>query len=130
MKAKQFLVAGLVGGIVNWLLGWLFYGILLKDVFPQPEESSTTMMYITLGCLTYGFLLSYIYNKWAQITTFTTGAKAGAILGLLIGVFYNFFNLAMNIDMTLELAIYDTITNIVMTAITGGFIGLVSGKLA
>lgn len=130
MKAKQFLLAGIAGGIVNWLLGWLIYGIVLKDVFPQPEETSTTMIYIFLGCLTYALFLSYVYNKWAQITTFMTGAKAGLVLGLLIGIYYNFFNLAMNGDITTEMAIYDVISNIVMTAITGGIIGLVSGKLA
>ncbi|NNC46665.1 MAG: hypothetical protein HKN99_12345 [Winogradskyella sp.] len=130
MKAKQFLLAGLAGGIVNWLLGWLIYGIALKDVFPQPVESTSTMIYIFLGCLTYALFLSYIYNKWAQITTFMTGAKAGIVLGLLIGIYYNFFNLAMNSDVTTTMAIYDVISNIVMTAISGGIIGLVSGKLA
>ncbi len=46
MKTKNFLVAGLAGGITDFLLGWLFYGIIFKDTFPQPEESSNTMIMI------------------------------------------------------------------------------------
>ena len=40
MNVKNVSVSGLVGGIVNFLLGWLFYGMLFKDSFPQPEETS------------------------------------------------------------------------------------------
>lgn len=129
MKTKNFLVAGIVGGIVDFLLGWLFYGILFIDVFPQPEESSQTMIFIFLGCMTFGLFVSYIYTQWAQISTLATGAKAGAIIGLFIGLFYNFFNLAMVPDITMQLAALDVGISVVMTAIIGGVIGLVNGKL-
>lgn len=129
MKTKNFLVSGIVGGIVDFLLGWLFYGIIFKDTFPQPEESEQTMLFIFLGCLTFGFFVSYIYNRWAQITTAATGAKAGAIIGVFIGLFYNFFNMAMDSGMELQLAALDVVISIVMTAIIGAVIGAVNGKL-
>lgn len=129
MKTKNFLVAGIVGGIVDFLLGWLFYGIIFKDTFPQPEESSQTMIFIFLGCLTFGLFVSYIYTQWAQISTGATGAKAGAIIGLFVGLFYNFFNLAMNSGNTMELAALDVGISVVMTAIIGAVIGLVNGKM-
>lgn len=129
MKTKNFLVAGIVGGIVDFLLGWLFYGIIFKDTFPQPEESSQTMLFIFLGCLTFGLFVSYIYNQWAQISTFATGAKAGLIIGLFLGLFYNFFNLAMRPEFTYELAALDVVISIVMVAIIGGVIGFVNSKL-
>lgn len=130
MKTKNFLVSGIVGGIVDFLLGWLFYGIIFASVFPQPEdESGKTMLFIFLGCLTFGLFVSYIYNRWAQITTAATGAKAGAIIGLFIGLFYNFFGLAMQPGQTIELAALDVVISIVMTAIIGAVIGAVNGKL-
>ena len=129
MKTKNFLISGIVGGIVDFLLGWLFYGIIFKDTFPQPEESSNTLIFIFLGCLTFGLLISYIYNQWAQITTAATGAKAGAILGLFIGLFYNFFNLAMIPDVDIQLAALDVVISVVMTTIVGAVIGLINGKL-
>jgi len=129
MKTKTFLISGIVGGIVNFLLGWLFYGILFAKVFPQPEESSETMLFIFLGCLTFGLFVSYIYNQWAQISTAKTGAKAGAIIGLFTGLFFNLFGLAMQPEQTFELAALDTGISVIMTAIIGAVIGTVNGKL-
>ncbi|GGD24133.1 DUF1761 family protein [Hyunsoonleella pacifica] len=129
MKTKHFLVSGIVGGIVDFLLGWLFYGIIFIDTFPQPEESGQTMLFIFLGCLTFGLFVSYIYNRWAQITTAATGAKAGAIIGLFIGLFYNFFNIAMYPEFTFQLAALDVGISIVMTTIIGAAIGAINGKL-
>lgn len=129
MKTKKFLVAGIVGGIVDFLLGWLFYGIIFLNTFPQPEESSQTMLFIFLGCMTFGLFVSYIYNQWAQISTLATGAKAGAIIGLFVGLFFNFFNMAMSSEAVLNLAILDVAISIVMTAIIGAVIGLINGKM-
>ena len=130
MNTKSFLVAGVVGGIVYWLLGWLFYGILLVDFFPQPEESTNAMIYIFLGCIVYGLFLSYIYNRWAQISTAATGAKAGLILGIFMSLFWNFFNLAMTAEATYEMAVADVGISTLMTAITGAVIGVISGKVS
>lgn len=129
MKTKNFLVAGIAGGIADFLLGWLFYGILFVDTFPQPEESSQTMLFIFLGCLTFGLFISYIYNQWAQISTLATGAKAGAIIGVFMGLFDNFFNLAMNTDLTYSLAVLSLGIYIVIVTIVGSVIGLVNGKM-
>ena len=129
MKTKNFLVAGVVGGIVDFLLGWLFYGIVFKDTFPQPEESSETMLFIFLGCITFGLFVAYIYTQWAQISTVATGAKAGAIIGLFVGLFFNFFNMAMSSEDTLNLAALDVLISVVMTAIIGAVIGMVNGKM-
>lgn len=129
MKTKNFLVAGIVGGIVDFLLGWLFYGIIFKDTFPQPEEGSETMIFIFLGCLTFGLFVSYIYTQWAQISTAATGAKAGAIIGLFVGLYSNFFNMAMNSEAVLNLAALDVVISVVMSAIIGAVIGLVNGKM-
>ena len=63
MKTKNFLVSGLAGGIADFLLGWLFYGIVFVDAFPQPEESTNSMVMILLGCITFGYLwLIYLQN--------------------------------------------------------------------
>jgi len=129
MKTKDFLIAGIVGGIVDFLLGWLFYGIIFKNTFPQPEESTNTMLFIFLGCITFGLFVAYIYTRWAQISTAATGAKAGAIIGLFFGLFSNFFDMAMNPEAVLNIAALDVGISVVMTTIIGAVIGLVNGKL-
>ena len=58
MKTKNFLISGIAGGIVDFFLGWIFYGMLFKDSFPQPEESSNAMVMIFLGCITFGLFIA------------------------------------------------------------------------
>ena len=129
MNSKTFLIAGIVGGIVNWLLGWLFYGILFADFFTQPKDSIKTMVCILLGCLTFGLFISYIYNRWAQISTAKTGAKYGAIIGIFMGLIANFFNIPFIKGLTYAVIATDISITVVMTVITGAVIGVLSGKL-
>lgn len=83
MNTKAFLISGLIGGIVDWLLGWLIYGTILASMFPQPNDTMKTMVCIFAGCMAFGFFISYIYNKWANISTGSTGLQAGAVIGFL-----------------------------------------------
>ncbi|MBC2845844.1 hypothetical protein [Winogradskyella flava] len=129
MKTKTFVVAGLVGGIVDWLLGWLFYGILFVDTFPQPQEGTNAMLFITLGCLAFGFFISYIFNKWAQITTLATGAKAGAIIGLFMGLITIFFGMANQAEVDYQRFGLELVISIVMAAVVGAVVGLINGKV-
>lgn len=126
MNLKNFIIGGIVGGIVDFLLGWVFYGMLFKEIYPPSENQNLT--FIFLGCLTFAFFVSYVFNKWAQITTFSTGAVAGAIIGFFYGLSMNLFmysNMPFNpTNMALDLAI-----NIAMSTFVGGAIGFVSGKL-
>jgi hypothetical protein len=129
MKTKNFLISGIVGGIVDFFLGWIFYGMLFKNSFPQPEENSNAMVMIFLGCITFGLFIAYIYTKWAQISTAITGAKAGAVIGLFVALFSNFFNMAMTTDGSIQTAALDVGIGIIMTAIIGAVIGVINGKL-
>ena len=129
MKTKNFLISGIAGGITDFLLGWLFYGMLFADFFPQPEESPSMLGLIFLGCMTFGLFLAYVYTKWAQIITASTGAKAGIVVGFFMGLYFNFFNMAMNSETTTQMFILDVAISIVMTAIIGAVIGAINGRL-
>lgn len=127
MNAKNFLISGIVGGIVDFLLGWLFYGILFKDTFPT--EGKENMLFIFLGCMTFGLFLAYIFTKWAGITTLTTGLQAGAIIGLFIGVYSNFFMNSMTETPNLQTMGIDIAITMVMSAVVGATVALVYGKM-
>ena len=130
MKTKTFIVSGLVGGIVDWLLGWLFYGFVFANFFNQPEESTKSMVFILLGCLTFGLFISYIFNRWAHISTATTGVKSGVIIGLFMGLITNLFRMAMETDMTYERFGIDIVISIILAAAVGGVVGVINGKMA
>jgi hypothetical protein len=126
MNVKNFIVGGIVGGIVNFLLGWVFYGMLFKDIYPESPEMK--LEFIALGCLTFGFLVSYIFNKWAGISNPMTGLSAGAVIGFINGLSMNFF---MYSDIPLN--VQNMITDVAICTVTGAIIGaavaFVHGKM-
>ena len=127
MNTKNFLISGLIGGIADWLLGWLFYGVLFAKQFPASDDMN--MLFITLCCLMFGFIIAYIFVRWAGISTFASGAQAGAILGLMFGLWSNFFRFSDTTTVDYSLFFLDVAIGVVMTAIIGGIVGLVIGKL-
>ncbi len=126
MNAKNFIIGGIVGGIVDFLLGWVFYGMLFTSIYPENEN--TKLEFIFLGCMTFGFLISLIFTKWAGITSLMSGLKAGAVIGLLYGLSMNFFMYSSQ-PVNYQLLGLDTIVNVLMGAGVGAIVALVLGKL-
>lgn len=127
MNVKNFIVGGIVGGLADFLLGYLFYGLLFKENFATGGKENMSLIF--LGCMTFGFFVSYIFNQWAGISTAVSGLKAGAIVGFFIGLHGNFFMNSMNPAPDYKLMGLDMIIMIIMSAIVGAIVGLVIGKL-
>ena len=127
MNVKNFLLAGIAGGITDFLLGWLFYGILFHDYFGGAEPNIT---FIFAGCMTFGFLISYVYNKWANISTLMTGAKGGAVLGLIIGLMENFFRTGMSETINYQMIAVDVIICLIIGTGVGAVVGMINGALS
>ena len=135
MNTKSFLLATLVGGITFFLLSFIFYGLIMADFFAVNAGSATGAMKETtsflalfLGELAFGALYSYIFIQWANISTFSGGAKAGAIIGLLLGLGFDLISFATNNLMNLTASMVDAVWACVAGAITGGVIGWVIGN--
>ena len=126
MNVKNFVAGGIVGGIVHFLLGWLLWGILFKDFFPQNEMN---MLFVFLGCMTFGFLLSFVFTRWANISTAVGGAKGGAILALFLGLYDNFFRHSSQSEIPTTQIAVDLGLMLVCGLIVGAVIGFVNGKL-
>jgi hypothetical protein len=130
MNTNKILVSGVVGGVFAFLLGWLIWGILLKDSMPDNVpglmrgDADFIMWAMVVSNLAFGIFLAYIYVEWASISTWLTGAKAGAILGLLMSISIDFSFFAMsNMFSDLGQVAMDIVANTVWTAIVGAFIG-------
>lgn len=126
MNTKNFIIGGILGGIVNFILGWIFYGMLFKDLYPQTGNEN--LLFVFLGCLAFGFLLSQIIINWAQAIDFSSGLKVGIIVGLLYSLSMNFF-MYSSMQVNYENMIIDIIINIVSTGIIGAIIAITNGKL-
>ena len=128
------LLAALGGGLVNFGLGGLFYMVLLASYFAENNGAAAVkdtpdMLYIILGCLSYGLLIAVIFDKWAGIKTIATGAQAGALIGLLTGLAFNFWKLGdSHFFNSLTPAMVDTMVITIMAAGTGAVVGWILGK--
>ena len=112
---KKFLFGALAGGIVYYFLGFLFYGVLFKNIYPSSEEDH--MLFVFLGCMTFGILLSYLLNKMG-INDCKSGAVSGATISLMLGLYSNFFmysSKAVNYTYFIE----DVLIMTIMGAVTG-----------
>ena len=127
MKIKNFLIAGIVGGIIDFLLGWLLYGILFRDQFPGEMPN---MLFIFLGCMTFGFFVAYIFTKWASITNFTTGMRAGAVIGLFTALMSNFFMRSNSLNVDYSNMLLDIAITLVMGAIVGASVAVTIDKIS
>ena len=134
MNQRKFLLAGIAGGITYFFLGWLFYGILLADFMKNHAGSATgvdrqDMVFwsLILGNLFSGFLLSYIFVRWANITSAAAGAVAGAIIGFLTSAAYDFISYGVTNLSSKRGVLADIVTYTILSAIAGAVVGAVAG---
>ncbi len=126
MNAKNVLVSGILGGLANFLLGWLFYGIMFPNLYPQDDNSN--MLFIFLGCLTFGLFLAYVLTQLADTKTLKEGLSRGAAFGFFYGLAMNFFMYSSQ-EVHYQNMLTDVVVNVVMAALTGMVIALIHGKM-
>ena len=135
---NKILIGGLIGGIAAFLLGWVIYGMALQGLMEAntTEAAKTTMRAeedmvwwaMILGNLALGFLFALIYGRWANISTFKTGAIAGAVIGLLWGLSFDLMMYSMSTLYTLTGVAIDVIAFAVMCALVGGIVAWWLGR--
>ena len=86
---KNKIQAILVGAAALFGLGFLFYVVLGLNIQLGPVSENVfanlDLAPIILMEVLYAILLTIIFDKWAQIKTFSTGAQTGFIIGAIIG---------------------------------------------
>ena len=116
------------------ILGYVFYGVLLSGFFESNAGSATGVARtpdeliwwgLILGSLAFAALITYIFLKWANISTLMSGLRSGAVIGLLLALSFDLIMYATSHLMNLTAVIVDVIVAVIMTAIIGGVIGAV-----
>ena len=134
MDAKKFAIGTVAGGIAFFLLGWLLYGMLLMNYFEANAGSATgvnresmNMIALFLGNLAMAALLTLVFLRWAGVSTFMGGLKAGALIGLLIALGLDLTMFGTTNIMTLNGMVMDVVVYTIMSAVAGGVIGWLLG---
>ena len=135
MNTKNLAAGTIAGAIAFFILGFLFYGLLLADFFannmsnPEIMKDPPNIPLIFVGNIFYAFLLTYIYDHWAGIRTFVTGAKAGALIGVLFALSYGCINVATTTMGNMNSVLASVGVELIMGAVGGGVIGWILGKV-
>lgn len=131
MNVKNFIIGGIVGGIVDFLMGWLIWGILLKDVFPKnPCDGPTeNMLFIFLGCMCFGFLISWVFSQGEGISNLASGVKMAAGIAFFMSLCTNFFMHMTQEKMDFKLVGIDVIASMVLAMAVGAAVAMVNGKM-
>lgn len=130
MNVKNFIVGGIVGGIVDFLMGWLIWGIALKDTFPPPEGSGPeNMLFIFLGCMSFGFLISYVLSQGEVISTYMAGIKMAIGIALFMSLSIGFFKDMYSETIDFKLLAIDIVASVVIAAVVGAAVAVVNGKM-
>jgi len=134
MDIKKFITGTLVGGVTHFLLGFILYGLLLESFFIANAGSATgvnrgpeDMVWwaLILGSLAFAALITYIFLKWAHISTFKSGLRRGAVIGFLLGLSFDMMMYATSNLMNLTAALVDIAVGTIMMGLVGGVIGAV-----
>ncbi len=133
MNWSKVLIAGLIGGITYFILGFLVWDVLLGDYIVAPacvarSEEDFVFWAMVLSCLVWAFMLAYVFEKWASISTWKTGASAGLTLGLLIAATVQFANHAMMSSTTLTVVALDVLATGAVSGIVGAVVGWWLGR--
>ena len=137
MNITKILIAALIGGVVAFVLGYLVWGLLLTDFMEANAGSAGGVMRgdgemlwvpMILGHLSWGLFFALIFERWANISTFATGAKAGAVLGFLVSFTFDMISLGSTNLSTLTGAIVDIVVMTVIAAIVGGIVAWYLGR--
>lgn len=130
MNVKNFLIGGIAGGVADFLMGWLVYGILLKDTFPKPEGAGPeNMLFIFLGCMCFGFLLSFIFAQGEGVSKCVPGIKVALGVGLFMSLCNNFFYAMYKDSMDVKMVVIDVVASLAIATVVGAVIGVVNGKM-
>ena len=130
MNVKNFIIGGIVGGIVDFLLGWVVYGMLLKDTFPKPEGAGAeNMLFIFLGCMSFGFLISWVFSQGEGVSNVMSGVKIAIGIALFMGLCTHFFMNMYAETIDCKLMAIDIVASFVLASGVGAAVAMVNGKM-
>src|SRR5690349_14694262 len=135
----RVLAATVAGGITCFVLGFIIYGLILDPLVMKPNmspEAAKLMkdppewVFLVLFNLVGAFLLTYIFDKWATIRTFSGGFIGGAVVYFIITLYMQLmFAAFMTVSHGLMPVIADLIGATVLGGVAGGVVGMVLGKM-
>jgi len=137
MTNNKIILAGVVGAISLLLIGSIIFGLTLPQfgdtlngsasgVMKSPEEFGWIPLII--GHLAFGWLFAITFGRWANISTFAGGAKAGLILGGLISLGNELISFGSTNVTSFTGTVVEIVLGTIVFALMGGVVGAMLGR--
>ncbi len=133
MDTTKLITGTLIGTIAGFIAGFLIYGMALSGYMADNISGGLEqpdMVWIVLGHLVHAFIITYIFIKWAGISTAASGAKAGALIVFFVNLGMDFLYMGSTTMITggVATALVDSIAAAIVWAVGGAAIGWWLGR--
>ena len=132
MNVQKTILATLAGFVGLFGLGLLIYVVLFQPVQFTTDAAQGATREFFAGIIAfeiiYALLVTIIFQKWAGITTFNGGLKAGALIGLLLGLCLGLWLFSTTTLFDHNIVWWHGLTWAIRFAVAGGLIGWVLGR--
>lgn len=120
MNFKNFIIGTIAAFVVYFLSGWLFYGTLFPEIYPAEPGVEKSLMFVALGCLFSGAMMSYIFDKFAGAGSSlkSAGITAG-VIGLLGAISMHCYMMSSGHGKCTNTMLIDLAVNFIMSAFAG-----------
>jgi phosphotransferase system glucose/maltose/N-acetylglucosamine-specific IIC component len=133
MNSTKLLLGTLAGFIGYFMGGFVMYTIVFKDALASAmpnmaaAQTEAKMEVLVFGNLVASFLIAWIFERWANIRTLSTGAIYGGLIGFLIAVSFDSMIHGTSNLMSWGGVFLDGIVYAIISAIAGALIGFTLG---
>ncbi len=133
MNTSKLIFGTLLGFVGYFMGGFVMYTIVFKDLLASTNPGMTSvqaepnMIALAIGNLAASFLITYIFEKWAGIRTYLSGAISGFMIGALIAFSYDCMLLGTTTLMTWSGVMVDVVVYGLISAIAGALSGWMLG---
>ena len=132
MNVQKTILGTLAGLVGLFGLGLLIYVVLFSTVQHTTPAAEGINRELFPGIIAfeiiYALLLTIIFQKWAGISTFNGGLKAGALIGLLLGLAMGLWLFSTTTLFTHDIVWWHGLTWAIRFGVAGGLIGWVLGR--
>ncbi len=129
----RFILTAIAGALFSLIIGWIIYGMLLQnymmentyypDILKNPPDWRT----LIIANLCWAALLTLIFQKWANVSSFMNGIKAGFLLSIPLALGATSTMHYMFHMFSRHWLMVDTVVLVVIITLTGGVIGALLG---
>lgn len=132
---SKFWIATVVGFVALFLSGYVIWGLALAGFMAENMDQSLVFdppiwVWLIASNLIWAMMITYLFTKWAGVSTWKGGARVAAILALFISASFATGQISMTTVYTggIVAMLVEIVSTTLWSAIGGAAIGAMLGR--